>query len=314
MRTSRGLWSTLCACMLLAGASSAMAQGMQPFVVGGMDVNRDSDDFNSDSYSAGGGVYLSDRNTVDRLGYRHSELEYSGPEFHATGSSDSLFAARKIAAIDLSGELTQSRLDNRQEAWLGWAQIGSRPSEASNLELRYEKNWIESANSLTAGVTYSMLSAAGDYQLTKRWNVAGVLGRLDFSDGNDRALYRIKSSWVLSEQFGISAYARARSYTNSEPYGGYYFAPERFHDYLGGIGLRRRLPIIRGTVSAQIDWGRQVVDGEASPAHTWNVRVESWTSMRWSYAIAVGYNATAGVGGGEGYEYRYASASLTWLF
>lgn len=300
--------------MLILGPSSACAQGLQPFVVGGMDVIRDSDGFHSESYNAGAGIRVSDRNAVDRIGYRHSELEYSSPGFHATGSGDSLFAARRIGAVDVGGELTQSRLDNGQGEWLGWAQISSLPGPASNVELRYEKNWIESSNALTSGVTYSMLSAAGDYQLTPRWNVAGVLGRLDFSDGNDRSLYRVKSSWVLSEQYGVSAYARARTYSDSEPYGGFYFAPERFHDYLAGIGLRRRLPIVRGTLSAQIDWGRQVVDGEASPAHTWNVRLESWAGMRWSYAIAAGYSTAAGVGGGENYRYRYASASLTWAF
>jgi hypothetical protein len=314
MRTSRALSSALCGCTLILGVPTVLAQDLQPFVVGGMDINRDSDDFHAESYNAGAGVRLSDRNAVDRIGYRHSEIEYSSPGFHATGSGDSLFAARKLGAIDLAGEITQSRLDNGREEWLGWAQISSQPSPASNVELRYEKNWIDSSNALNAGVTYSMLSAAGDYQLTPRWNVAGVLARLDFSDGNDRPLYRVKTSWVVSEQYGISIYARARTYTNSEPYGGYYFAPERFEDYLGGIGLRRRLPIVRGTLSAQLDWGRQIVDGAASPAHTWNVRLESWPGMRWSYAIVAGYNATAGVGGGENYEYRYASASLTWMF
>jgi hypothetical protein len=300
--------------MLLTGAAGAFAKDAQPFVVAAMDVNRDSDEFHSESYSAGAGVHLGDANTFGRIGYRHGALEYSGPAFHATGSSDSLFATRKRGAVDVGGELTQSRLDTGREEWLGWAQVSVRPSEASNLELRYEKNWIESARALDAGITYAMLSAAGDYQLTQRWNVAGVLGRLDFSDGNDRPMYRVKTSWVLSEQYGISAYARARSYTDSEPYGGHYFAPERYRDYLAGFGARRRLPIIRGTLSVQIDWGRQLVDGESSQARTWNVRLESWAGMRWSYAIAAGYNSTAGIGGGGNYDYRYASATFTWLF
>src|SRR6202008_460423 len=124
-------------------------------VVGGVEVNRDSDGFRTESYSAGAGV--------NRIGYRHSEIDYSAPGFHASGSGDTLFAARKIRSIDLSGELTQSRLDNGQHDWLGWGQASLQPSEPSNLELRYERNWVESSNALTSGVTYSMLSAAGDY-------------------------------------------------------------------------------------------------------------------------------------------------------
>src|SRR5262249_9867937 len=146
---------TLFACVLLSSAASALAQDAQPFVVAGVEVNRDSDDFRTESYSAGAGV--------NRIGYRHSEIDYSAPGFRASGSGASLFAGRKLGAVDLSGELTRSRLDNGQHDWLGWAQASLHPSEPSNLELRYERNWVESSNALTSGITYSMLSAAGDY-------------------------------------------------------------------------------------------------------------------------------------------------------
>jgi|GEM_PF-1925031 len=305
--------SALLAALLLA-APALSAAGREPFALGGVDLSRDTDDFRVENYSAGAGLYFSDNNT-DRAGYRHSEIHYSAPEFHTHGRSESLFGAKRISdSFDASGELTQTHLDNGQNKTLGWGQLSGQPNTASNIEVRYEKNLVESANALNAGITYSALSVAGDYQLTDRWNLAGVAGRFDFSDGNERPFYRLKTSWVVSETYGVSVYARTRKYSDSDPYNGYYFAPRHFQDYLGGFAVRRRLPWVHGTLSGQIDWGRQSADGDTTPARSWLLRLESWAGTRWSYAIATGYSATAGVGGGGNYQYRYSSASVVFTF
>lgn len=299
--------------LLLASAASA---DDAPFVLGSLDLSRDTDGFRSEIYSAGGGLYVNDANPSDRFGYRRTEIHYSAPGFAVHGSSNSLFANKLLSEStrsELSGELTHSALDNGQDKWLGWTQYTAKPSAATNAEVRYEKNWIDSRNGIEEGITYAALTAAGDWDVLPRVNLAGVIGRLDFSDGNRRPLYRAKANLLLSETYGVSLYVRGRKYSNSDPYTGNYFSPESYREYLGGISLRRRLPVVRGTLAATIDWGRQNADGTSAPAHTWRVSLESWRGAV-SYSINTGTNATGGVGGGADYEYRYTSASLSYRF
>lgn len=298
-------------------ATSAWAQAaLQPYALGGVELSRDTDDFRSESYSAGGGLYLNADNNVDRIAYRHSETHYSTPGFSTHGEGDSLFGARafEFGHTEVSGELTRQRLDVSDDKWLGFVQAAAHPTEPVNVEARFERNLVDSRASLEQGITYDALTLAADYQFTDRFNLAGVVGQLDFSDGNERPLYRAKANFLVSETYGLSMYVRGRQYSNSDPYNGNYFAPEDFRDWLAGFGMRRRLPWVRGTLSANIDWGRQDADGEVSPARTWLVRLESFRGPRWTYALTTGFSATAGAGGGDDYEYRYTSASVTWAF
>jgi hypothetical protein len=303
--------------VLIAAVASLSALAQTPFAIGALDLSSDTDDFRTEIYSTGGGIYLNNDNFIDRVGYRRSESHYSAPGFSTQGSADSLFGnflLEQTMQAQVSGELTHSNLDTGQSHWLGFGQLNVQPIAAANVELRYEKNWIDSRGGLDAGVTYSAITIAGDYQFTDRFNLAGVLGHLSFSDDNERPLYRAKATYVVSETYGASVYMRGRKYSDSEPHTGNYFSPESYHDLLGGIGIRRRLPIVHGTVSGSIDWGRQVADDVTSPARTWQVHVESWIGQRFSYAIGTGFNATAGVGGGDDYQYRYTSASASWRF
>jgi hypothetical protein len=286
------------------------------FVVGGFDLSRDTDNFRSEIYSAGGGIYLNN-SKKDRIGYRRIESHYSSPGYSAHGQANAVFGNVVVdekRSAEISGELTSAELDNGKNRWLGWGQFAAQPTTLSNVELRYESNWVDSRNALDNGIAYRALTVAGDYQFTNRFNLAGVIGHLSFSDSNERPLYRAKATYLLSEIYGVNTYVRARRYSNSDPYSGKYFSPEHYYDYLGGIGIRKRLPFVRGTVVGNIDWGRQVVDGVESPARTWQIRLESWIGQRFTYSIGAGFNATAGVGGGDDYEYRYTSCSLGWRF
>lgn len=304
--------------LLIACASSLYARAETPFAIGALELSRDSDNFRSEIYSAGGGVYFNNDNFIDRFGYRRSESHYSSPGFSAHGTADSLFGnflLEQNTKAQVSGELTHSHLDTGQTHWLGFGQLSAQPIATANLELRYEKNWIDSRNGLDAGVNYTAITMAGDYQFTDRFNLAGVVGQFSYSDDNERPLYRAKATYVVSETYGASVYLRGRKYSDSEPNTGNYFSPDNYHDYLGGISIRRRLPIVRGTLSGSIDWGRQFADDVTSPARTWQLRLESWIGQRFTYAISTGFNATAGVGGGDDdYQYRYTAASASWRF
>ena len=309
-------WGWVLCSLLMSGAVAADIDGT-PFAIGGIDLVKDSDEFRTENYTAGGGVYLNRDNNIDRFGYRHSETHFSTPGFSRHGTGNTLFGALALDAIgngELSGELTRYDLDKSGSEWLGWTQVSGQPIAPFNVELRYERNLVDSEASLSQGITYDLITLAADYQFTSRLNVAGVVGHFDFSDGNERPLYRTKINWLLSERIGLSTYVRARKYSNTDPYNGNYFAPEEFEDWLAGFGIRYGLPSIRGALVGHIDWGRQDVDGDASPARTWRLRFESRRGLRWSYALTAGYDATAGVGGGADYEYRYTSASVTWAF
>lgn len=306
------------ACVLLFAVwSFCNSATAQPFATGEAAYSKDSDGFRISGLTAGIGLYTSEENFYDRIVYKRSSLDFAAAGFSMRGNSDSVFGAKTFASPlgPVKGEvaLTSLRLPN-WETTTGSVQISGQPAQAVNYEIRAEKSIVESVNSLNNQVTYSAQTLALDYQITPRLNVAGVLGRLNFSDQNKRALLKAKASYVLSEEYGIRTYLKTVRHTNSLPYTGNYFSPDNFRDYLVGIGFRRHLAVLRGVLSGYAETGSQAADGVNTPVHGAQIRLEAFPNRPWHYDLSLGVQTSAGTGGGSNYEYRYAKAALVWPF
>jgi hypothetical protein len=305
--------------ILTAGVTTAASAADRVFALGEYAGSSDSADFSTRSLGIGAGYYTSSENFTDKLAYRHRVLDYKGPGFATDGSADSLLASKNFGAVQADAEITRAKVDSFGKRTLGAFQLAGQLPWAVNLEARFEKDLVESAPSLKQGITYSAYTLAADKEVTPRFVLSGVAGRLDFSDNNKRDLFRLKANYVVLEDIGLSAYAKTRHYSDSHPGGGLYFSPDSFNDYLGGIRIRRRVGELRGMVSAYIEAGRQKANGVSMPAHGWQIQMESFPNKPWHYNLAIGAQSSNEAGAGQTnvnshYEYKYAQASLIYSF
>ena len=307
-----GACTSLIAVWLFCGPASA-----GPYATGELVHSKDSDQFHIDSYGAGFGVYTSGENFYERVGFSRSSLHFAAPGFSMHGNSTAINIASimKLQSSPIKGEAELTSLELP-----GWAtttgslQISGQAAQTVNYEVRAEKNYVDSVNSLSRHVTYDAMTFAADYEITPRLNVAGVLGSLSFSDRNRRALLKAKASYVLSEELGIRTYLKLSRHSNTLPYTGNYFSPDKFHDYQVGLGFRRRLSALRGVLSGYVERGSQSADGVSTPVHGEQLRLEAFPNRPWHFDLAAGIQTSAGTGGGTNYEYRYARASVVWPF
>ncbi|HEU4851451.1 MAG TPA: hypothetical protein VFT37_04775 [Telluria sp.] len=305
---------------LAASIANGAKADVPVFALGEYSRSTDSADFTARTVAAGAGFYTSAAdNFIDKIAYRHRQLNYEGPGFATEGSADSLIASKVFGAIRADGEITRARVDSFGRRTLGAFQLAGQMPGAVNLEARFEKDLVESAPSLKQGITYSAYTLAADKEITPRFVLAGVAGRLDFSDNNQRDLFRLKANYVVVEDMGLSVYAKARHYSDSQPGGLLYFSPDSYEDYLGGIRIRRRVGELRGMVSAYFEAGRQKANGVSSPARGWQVRLESFPDKPWHYDVAIGLQTSADVGASQpsvhgDYQYKYLRASVVYPF
>jgi hypothetical protein len=308
------------AVVLLSGSIAHSASAAAPvFGIAEFSRSTDSSDFSARSAALGAGFYTSTENFTDKLAYRHNELIYKGPGFSSDGSADTFLASKMFGAIKADAEITRAKVDSFGSRTLGAFQLAGQVPGTVNLEARFEKDLVESAPSLKQGITYSAYTLAADKEITPRFVLAGVAGRFNFTNDNQRDLYRLKATYVVMEDIGLSAYAKTRHYSDSRPGSTLYFSPDSFNDYLGGLRIRRRVGSLHGMFSAYVEAGRQQANGVTSPVHGWQLRMESFPNKPWHYDLAVGLQTSAEAAGGQlgvngNYEYKYVRASMIYQF
>lgn len=305
--------------MLAASIGQAAGATGPVFALAEFARSTDAADFSARSIGVGAGFYTGTDNFADKLAYRHRKMDYRGPGFAASGSAETLLGSKSFGAVRADGEITRAQVDASGSHTLGVFQLSGQLPGALNLEARFEKDLVESAPGLGQGITYSAYTLAADKEITPRFVVAGLAGRLDYSNNNQRDLFRLKAIYVVREELGLSVYAKARHYSDSAPGALLYFSPDSFNDYLGGLQLRRRVGALRGMFSAYVEAGRQQVNGVASPARGWQVRLESFPDRPWHYDVAIGSvsssEAGASLPGADGdFQYRYVRAALVYPF
>jgi len=304
--------SLLIAAWVFCGSAAAV-----PYATGEVVHSKDSDNFRIDSYGAGFGVYTSKENFYERVGFRRSSLHFAAPGFSMHGNSTfiNIASIMKSQLGPIKGEAELASLE--LPGWntiTGSLQISGQATQSIDYEVRAEKNYVDSVNSLSNRITYDAMTFAADYEITPRLNVAGVLGSLSFSDRNRRTLLKARASYVLSEELGIRTYLKLVRHTNTLPYTGNYFSPDNFHDRQLGLGFRQRLSVLRGVLSGYAERGSQSADGVLTPIHGEQLRLEAFPNRPWHFDLAAGIQTSAGTGGGSNYEYRYARASIVWPF
>jgi hypothetical protein len=113
---------------------------------------------------------------------------------------------------------------------------------------------------------------------------------------------------------GFNAHIKTRHFRNTEPYNGYYFAPQSVHEYAAGLSWRTALGD-KAVFQVQGDLGRQRIDAESKRLWTAAASLQSRNRARvqWRIALEVrndgsSNNAVAGA------SYRYTALTGQLLF
>lgn len=140
-----------------------------------------------------------------------------------------------------------------------------KPTVILDTYLRYERDAVESAFSVTEEVYHEMLAANGIVKVRDWWDIwlAGMW--YDFSDGNDRTHYTLSSQWLLYEPIGFHLGLRY-GYATSDEARLDYWTPYRLHRYYVEAVLRQNFMRVYYNAGIRVGVGRQSVRPEARAA------------------------------------------------
>ena len=165
-----------------------------------------------------------------------------------------------------------------------------------------ERALVDSERGIALGLAATTAYLMADWSSATR-GAAVVLGRTAYSDDNDRNRLRARL-WQSVCDCGVYVQLAAETYSNSRPYTGSYFSPDRYTRALAGVGVRERTSA--GTFAARAEYGVQRVDGEQQPSHTLTASFESPRSADgWQWSAELVHDRKQ-----PGYTYSQAQLRL----
>jgi len=237
----------------------------------------------------------SDANDIQRQTLFVRQATADGLEIGASAAHTAFRQARRHSSRfalqhEFSGEAWSSRSD------FGVETLGARHHLTGELGLDYrrgqwtwslgaERSLVDSREGIERGLNARTLHAIADWSAAAR-GATLVLSRTAYSDRNDRPAARVRLWHNLCADCGVHALVAAERYTNTRPYTGNYFSPERYLRVMAGAGLRQRFD--GGTFAARALFGRQRVDGVERPSSQLQLGFDSPPApggWRWQAAL-----------------------------
>jgi hypothetical protein len=281
---------------LLAAASAASAQ----FISGSFFYARDSDSF--EELRAGAGWTAANGFGVAAGGVRFAAPGWSenGAFLHGTYRENTRQRQvdASIGVLDLAGQLYGVGVMDFVHRWDSGNAIGAS----------LERNVVNSQGGIEDQITQNTAVLVADYPFTPVFNVGLAGGLTYFSDGNTRPLLRTRWNYELLADYGLNAYLKTRSYSNSDPDRPQYYSPSRLNE--ASLGLSARwLAQERVVVSAAADAGVQATADDSDPI--WSVFLglasPRGEALRWSIGL-LATNSSSFLTTETG-AYRYLSAT-----
>ncbi|MCT9811614.1 hypothetical protein N0K08_13270 [Acidovorax sp. Be4] len=282
---------------------AATAQGLVaplPAVSAGVDVSNDSDGFRVfkpwTQYEAASGWGL-------RAGWQR----YSMDDWSATGRSLLLTHRRDTAQYNWMAQLGANTTAGHTQA-VGSLDAMHRLGDTTSLGVSLERNVVDSRRGIDAGLNYNAAMLVLDQQLHPRLSLGVAAGSTWFSNDNRRDILRTRWTFTLDEDRGWYAYVKTRNYRNSDPYRPEYFSPARLHD--ASLGLLWRTALTdKVVISAHVDSGRQVIDGEGQAAWSAGLYLSSprRAAVQWKVGLESSQDHASALQASAG-GYRYTSA------
>lgn len=185
--------------------------------------------------------------------------------------------------------------------------------EGTNAELFYNRDWVETRNSLDRGIKYDYYGGSLEQRLSERWTVIGLLGQHRFSDNNTRNHIRGKLIYDLLPEQGINLQLRHRQYRNSrQETNGNYFNPNEYEEQMLAVAMRQRVQ--SWMLSGLIGVGRQKVNEDPrTSTHLYELEANSPITKSIVFKSKLGYGQSATFNGPD-YKYRYLNTSMIFSF
>jgi hypothetical protein len=142
----------------------------------------------------------------------------------------------------------------------------------------------------------------------------GLVGYQPFTDGNDRVHWRARVIWQAVPDYGLNLQMRWRQYTSGkDDVEGAYFNPDRYRQWQGVVGFRRRLGawVWTGALGA----GRETINGsDTHPVRMAELRAEGALTDKVRLAWHASYNRSTGYVESPDYAYREVGVTLIYPF
>lgn len=244
--------ASLLAVALLATATTATSQ----FATGTFFYSRDSDAFEEFRLSAG-------FTAPNGFGLAAGALRFAAPGWTENGAllagtykenTRTLQIDASLGVLDIAG----------QRYGVGGVDYLKRWESGNALGVSVERDIVNSQGGIQDQLLANTLVLVGDYVFSPSFNVGLAGGATYFTGGNMRPVLRTRWNYALDERYGLNAYLKTRSYTNSDPDQPQYFSPARLNE--ASLGLSSRwLAAERVVFSASIDAGTQITGDSTEP-------------------------------------------------
>ena len=298
----------------LAAASAALALAFAacaqtPAVLGNVEFASDTDGFHASRFRAGGLYpYAS---WFDHAGVAAQVTHYS----QAGWSRDAdavLGIYRSQSPSTLAGVNAEAgvvRVSGRTRG-IGDVTWGLRPTAATGVELIAAGDLVATKQAIERAIAYGFFAASVEHTFAERVTAIGLVGYQPFTDGNDRVHFRARLIWTALPEYGINLQVRWRQYdSHQHDANGAYFNPDRYRQWQGVVGFRRRFG--SWTWLGGAGAGRETIDGiDSHPVRMAEIRGEGALSRSLRLAWHASYNRSTGYVDAPDYAYREVGVTL----
>jgi len=212
-----------------------------------------------------------------------------------------------LAGVNAEGGVVQVAGHTRP---IGDATWSLRPAPGTGVELIAAGGLVETRTALDRGIAYTLWGASVEQALSDRFTAIGFVGAQPFTDGNDRIHLRARLVWDALPEYGVTAQLRWRQYeSRKSDVGGAYFNPDRYRQWLAGVGIRQRH---YGWVwSGSFFGGEQDIKGTGTqPSYLAEIRGEGSLAGDIHLALNFLYSRAAAFSQSPNYWYGLIGATL----
>ncbi|QWD67150.1 hypothetical protein [Polynucleobacter sp. MWH-Aus1W21] len=303
--------------LLLVSSSAAVADqepaSKQAISAPNAYIASDSEGFSTYKYSAGFMPLYEHGEKYTGISYQHNYFTQGGWDSSAEVYTLLTRAINPRTGLGYNLNIGYN-LENGHKVLTTDSNYGFRLTDSTKAEVMLNRDRVETQNSLTNGIYYTLGAASVEQQLLERLTAIAMLGQMNFSDTNTRPIVRGKLIYNLVPDYGLTAQLRYRQFrdTNTNVPNNY-FNPDQYSEAMFAFGMRKRLAgwMLSGTAGV----GRQRVNQD--PSTTTQLYEFAATSPVASndyyFKTRVGYGKSAGFLG-PNYFYRYIMEELIFPF
>jgi len=295
--------------LVLAGG----AQAQSAAALGNIDVEGDTDGFHATRVRIG--ALYPFASYVDHLGAAVQTTHFSQGDWHRDANGVVALwrkqDAATLAGVNAEAGIVEVAGHTRAVADATW---GFRPAPNTGVELIGAGDLVATRKAIDRGIAYGFLGASIEQTFAERFTAIGLAGYQPFTDGNERVHWRGRLIWLVAPDYGVNLQLRYRAYeSRKSDVDGAYFNPDRYRQWQGAVGVRRRFA--GWTWTGSLGFGRETINGtDDHPVRVAEVRAEGPLTNRVRLALYALYSRSTGYVDAPDYAYRQIGMTLIYPF